>query len=286
MSKTSTALTAALLLSTLLIYRPPSVASQTDYSEEVSVTIIGSSAYWAINMKGGNVSIPGLNEIERGISGVSSYQLLTMDSSRWSPEFELFSNAGYNLLGFDATPKSGILLRVKSDGFEPAEQLADSLSRFLHLSFARYSSSDGVYTFYSHMDFISVKGKLWEAVPVRYGGSARLIDKDAFTSQGLPIFKVSGEKVGGEFIHTVTIAGLKRNVISAQNELKLTDILNNINNTKASSAASSSTITINTIGSFVSFSDEGNVTNFSENRSATVTTTVEPDQLFPSISID
>ncbi len=285
-SKSSAALITALLLSTILVYQPPLVSSQTDYSEEVLVTIIGNSAYWEINLKGGNATIPELNEIESEASGVSSYQLSTIDASRWSPEFEIFSNAGYNLLGFDATPTSGILLKIKSNSFEAAERFAGALSRFLHQSFSKYTSSGGVYTFYSHMEFRLVKGKLWDAVPVQYDGVARLIDKDIFTLQGVPIFKVSGAKVDDGFVHIVTIAGLKQNVLSVQNEFKLVKLLSDINNTKASSVSSSSTVTINTIGSFVTYSDEGAVNNFAENRSATVTVTVEPEENFPDISLD
>ncbi len=285
-SKTTTELFLALLLSTLLIYPLPPAKSQEHYTEEVTVTIMGSSAYWEISMKGAGFSVPWQEEIEREKDSLFSYQIFTIDASRWSPEFELFSNSGYNLLGFDAIPSSGIFLKVKSDNFESATRLAASLSLFLHLSYTYFSSNEGFYIFYSHMDFNMVKEMLWNAVPIEYEGVARLLSKDVFTLQEVPIFKVSGENVNGDIVHMVTLAGLKSNILSSQKEFKLTEILNTIGDTTASSKASSSTITIKVIGGFVSYSEEGTVKNFSENRTATVITTVEAGQTFPDLSID
>ena len=119
--KFSRALIITLLLSTIIVFPVPSATSQTDYTERISATIIGNTAYWSINMKGGDITIPGLTEIENEISGVSSYKLLTLDSSRWLPEYELFSASGYNVLGFDTITTSGILLIVTSNNLQAAE---------------------------------------------------------------------------------------------------------------------------------------------------------------------
>ncbi len=294
----ATLLTFILILSSLTVYPTPLGFSQTDYSEDISVTMIGNTAYWEVNMRGGNYSTPGLSEAERGAAGVSRYWLSAVDSSNWSSEYELFSNSGFNLLGFDALPASGVFLKVEANSFESARAFADSLNRVLRIDLTSYSAlRSDVFIFYSHLDFNIVKNRWWSIVPVKYEGASRLINKEVFTtSQDVPIFKFSGENIGGGFTHTVTLAGLKRSAVTTDGKILVANILKDIDKTKSSPTAISSTITIRTIGSFITFADAGtkNVTiasvgpvrNTSENRSAAVTIAVRSGQLFPPAAID
>tara|TARA_B100000315_G_scaffold260214_1_gene320022 strand:+ start:363 stop:3011 length:2649 start_codon:yes stop_codon:yes gene_type:complete len=284
-NKLSRVFIVALLLSTIIVYPTPAAISQTDYTEKISVTIIGDTAHWLIDMKGGNITIPGLAEIEDEISGVSSYKLLTIEPSKWVSEYEFFSTSGYNVLGFDVIPTSGIFLIVTSDDLQAAEKIADSLNEFLHLKFTIFSSDGEEYVFYSHMNFSHVKGKMWEAMPVWYGGSATLVDRDLFQYRDVPIFQFSAEKGSDGFIHSLTVGGFKRFAIKQQ-EFSLSSIFFGINNTRVSPETSSAIIRVNIIGGFVSFSGKGNVTNFPENKSATVITTLESEEYFPTLSLD
>ncbi len=285
LTKLSSGFIIILLASTLIIHSIPQVISQTDYTEEISTTIIGNTAFWEIKLKGNNISILGLDEIEKDFDNISSYQLLTLDSSKWIPEDEFFSSSGYNLLGFDVIPTSEVFLKVVSNNLQDAEKLADSFSQFFHLRFIIFSSSNNEYIFYSHMVFNLIQEKMWDAVPVEYGGAATLIDKELFMYRDVPIFKFSGEKGSNGFIHSVTLGGLQHNVI-IQQTFSLNSIFTGINNTKISSEASSSIISINFINGFISYSGEGEVTNFPNNQSAKVVLHLEPTDNFPSISID
>jgi hypothetical protein len=274
-----------LLTVTLFTASFPSAASQPTYSEDVSVTVIGSSTQLSITMRGENVSLTGLNNIESVADSISGYSLSYMDSSRWVPEFELFSNAGYDIIGFEAIPPSGIFLKVTSLSSDNASDFADSLGRLLKLRFTLFSIEGDHYTFYSHMD-PGLVTQMWSAVPTDLGGAALLMDQLAFNSQEVPIFRFSGERVDGGFEHSVTISGLKSNAVSAQSSLKLSDILPTILTVNSSSAASSSSITVRVIGGFVTYSDTGLVTNFIDNRSSRVTVSAEPGNAFPDMSID
>ncbi len=285
MNKLSKALIFVLLLSTIIVYPTPSAISQTDYTEKISTTIIGNTAYWLINMTGGSITIPGLANIEDEISGVSSYKLLTLDSSKWEPEYEFFTTAGYNFLGFDAIPTSGIFLIVTSDNLQDAEKIADNLSEFLHLKFSIFSSAGNDYTFYSHMDFSHIKGKMWEALPVSYGGSATLVDRDLFQFRDVPIFQFSAEKNSEGFIHSITLGGFKRLAV-IQQQFSLTSIFPSINNTQVSTESSSTIVNVNIVGGFISYSSEGNVTNFPKNKSASIITTLESGEYFPTMSFE
>lgn len=285
MTKLSRGFIVMLLLSTIIIYPAPQVISQTDYTEEISSTIIGSTAFWEIKMKGNNVAILGLDEIEKELGDISSYQLLTLDSSKWVPEDEFFSSSGYDLLGFDVIPTSDIFLKVISNNLHDAEKLADLFSQFFHLRFIIFSSSGNEYIFYSHMEFNLIREKMWDAIPVEYGGSATLIDQELFMYRDVPIFKFSGEKGSNGFIHSVTVGGLQRNVI-VQQKFSLNNIFPGINNTKISSEASSSIIFINFINGFISYSGDGEVTNFPNNKSATVIVNLDRGDNFPVMSID
>ena len=130
----------AILLMPLFTSSFPLAASAPDYTEDISVTLIGRSAYWAITMKGSNTTtITGLPNVENNASGVSGYSMAYMESSRWSPDFELFSNAGYNLLGFDTIPSSGIFLKVNADNEGSAAKFADSVGGLLQVQFSKFS---------------------------------------------------------------------------------------------------------------------------------------------------
>ena len=274
-----------LLLSTIIVYPIPSAISQTDYTERISVTIIGNTAHWSINLNGGNITIPGLTEIENEIKGVSSYKLLTLDSSKWIPEYEFFSAAGYNILGIDTIPTSGIFLTVSSDNLQSAEKFADSLNEFLHLKFTIFSSTSNDYTFYSHMEFSQVQGKMWDAIPIWHGGAATLIDRGLFQFRDIPLFQFTAEQSSDGFIHSLSVGGFNRFAVIQQNFL-LDRVFSGVNETQVSQEASSTIIDVNIIGGLVSYSDKGEVTNFPENKSAKVIQTLEPEDNFPRMSID
>ncbi len=271
-------ITAVLLAPLFTSYLPLAVAQQSvqsRYSEDISVTFIGSSAYWAITMKGSNsTTITGLPDVEKSASGVSSYSLSYMESSRWSADFELFSNSGYNLLGFDTIPSSGIFLKVNADNADSAAKFADSVGRLFQVQFTSFSAAGNLYTFYAQMDPFLTQ-KLFTAVPVVEGGAARLVDINIFYSQGVPIFKFAGEKTGGSFTHTVVIAGLRQNAVPLTNEFKLSGLLSKVSSVNASLTAASSTVSIRAIGGFITYADKGAVTNFLENRSSRVINTVD-----------
>ncbi|MCL5316734.1 MAG: hypothetical protein M1503_00510 [Thaumarchaeota archaeon] len=270
----------AILLMPLFTSSLPFAASAPNYTEDISVTLIGRSAYWAITMKGSNsTTITGLPDVEKAASGVSSYSMAYMESSRWSPDFELFSNAGYNLLGFDIIPSSGIFLKVNADNAESAAKFAESVGGILQVQFSKFSSAGNLYTFYSHMDPFLTQ-KLFTAVPVLEGGAARLVDINQFYSLGTPIFKFAGEKSGGSFIHTVVIAGLRRNAVPATNEIKISDLIPNVKSINASLTAVSSTVSVRIIGGFITYADKGNVTNYVDNRSSKVLNTVAATKPF------
>jgi len=120
-SKVSSVFIVLLLITAIFTTYTPLAYSASTYSEELSVDIIGSSIFWMIKMKGGNITLAGINGIESVASDVSSYSLSFLDSSNWSPEFELFSNSGYNLIGFDSTPSSGIFLKVNAANSDSAK---------------------------------------------------------------------------------------------------------------------------------------------------------------------
>jgi len=174
---------------------------------------------------------------------------------------------------------------VTSNNLQAAERIADSLSEFLQLRFTIFSSAGNDYTFYSHMEFSHVQGKLWEAIPVQYGGSATLVDKNLFMYMDVPIFQFSAEKGSDGFIHSLSVGGFKRFAI-IQQQFSLSNILFGINNTRVSTEASSSIINVDIIGGFVDYSGTGIVTNFPENKSATVVTTLESGDFFPTMSFD
>ncbi|MBI2936916.1 MAG: hypothetical protein HYY22_01785 [Thaumarchaeota archaeon] len=270
----------AILLMPLFTSSLPLAASAPDYTEDISVTLIGRSAYWAITMKGSNTTtITGLPDVENNASGVSSYSMAYMESSRWSPDFELFSNAGYNLLGFDTIPSSGIFLKVTAENADNAAKFADSVGALLQVQFNKFPSAGNLYTFYSHMDPFLTQ-KLFTAVPVVEGGAARLVDINQFYSQGIPIFKFAGEKSGSSFIHTVVIAGLRQNAVPATNEIKISDLIPNVRTINASLTAASSKVSVHVIGGFITYADKGNVTNYVDNRSSKVLNTVAATKPF------
>lgn len=275
----------AILLMPLFTSSLPLAASAPNYTEDISVTLIGRSAYWAITMKGSNTTtITGLPEVEKNASGVSSYSMAYMESSRWSPDFELFSNAGYNILGFDTIPSTGIFLKVTADNEDSAAKFADSVGGILQVQFNKFSSAGNLYTFYSHMDPFLTQ-KLFTAVPVVEGGAARLVDINQFYAGGAPIFKFAGEKSGSSFIHTVVIAGLKQGAVPATNEIKISDLIPNVKTINASLTAASSTVSVHVIGGFITYADKGNVTNYVDNRSSKVLNTVAATKPF-EITVD
>ncbi len=270
----------AILLMPLFTSSLPLAASAPGYTEDISVTLIGRSAYWAITMKGSNTTtITGLPDIEKNSSGISSYGMAYMESSQWAPDFELFSNAGYNILGFDTIPSTGIFLKVTADNTDSAAKFADSIGGILQVQFSKFSSAGNLYTFYSHMDPFLTQ-KLFAAVPVVEGGAARLVDINQFYSEGTPIFKFAGEKSGSSFIHTVVIAGLKQNAVPGTNEIKISNLIPNVKTINASLTAVSSTVSVHVIGGFITYADQGNVTNYVDNRSSKVLATVQPTKPF------
>jgi hypothetical protein len=285
-TKKPTILIIMILFSSLILYHPSLAESIEDYSEEISVTLIGISAYWEITMRGGDISIPNLEESETDFGGISEYQLITMDPSRWSPDFELFSSSGYDIIDFDVVPEQEIFLLIDSDDIGSAWDLANDFSELFHLKFELYSSSNQMFTFYSHFDFDLLRDKFWETVPIEKNGYSRIVDETSFTLQEVPILKISGKKAGNELINTITLAGFKSNSISNQNQFKLTNIWTDIESISASPESTSSKITIKSIGGYVSFSNEGNIKNFPENVTATVVTFNEPEETIPSISVD
>ena len=285
MRNLSRVLIIVLLFSTIIVYPIPSAISQTDYTEQISVTVIGNTAHWSINLKGGNITIPGLTEIENDIKGVSNYELLTLDSSKWIPEYEFFSASGYDILGIDTIPTSGIFLTVSSDNLQSAEKVADSLNEFLHLKFTIFSSTGNDYTFYSHIEFSQIQGKMWDAMPIWNGGAATLIDKNLFQFQDIPLFRFTAEKSSDGFTHSLSVGGFNRFAV-AQQTFSLDRIFFGVNETQVSQEASSTIVDVNIIGGFVSYSGKGNVTNFSENKSAKVIQTLEPEDNFPRMRID
>ena len=295
-SKVSSVFIAALLITAIFASYTPLAYSANTYSEELSVDVIGSSIFWMINMKGGNITLAGINGFESIASDVSSYSLSFLDSSNWSPEFELFSNSGYNVLGFDSIPSSGVFLKVKSANYDSAKKLADSLDALLYLSFSSYSSSQGSFTFYSHMDLDLVKDLLWDSVPYQYDGLARILGKDTFFSNtGVPVFKFSGERIGDIFLHAVSIGGLNLNVISTDSQFPIARLFSTINTTKTSPLASESSITVRTYGGLENYVSLGSsnisrstisVTNFPENISSRSVVVVPKGYFFPDMSVE
>jgi len=295
-SKVSSVFIAALLITAIFASYTPLAYSANTYSEELSVDVIGSSIFWMINMKGGNITLAGINGFESIASDVSSYSLSFLDSSNWSPEFELFSNSGYNVLGFDSIPSSGVFLKVKSANYDSAKKLADSLDALLYLSFSSYSSSQGSFTFYSHMDLDLVKDLLWDSVPYQYDGLARILGKDTFFSNtGVPVFKFSGERIGDIFLHAVSIGGLILNVISTDSQFPIARLFSTINTTKTSPLASESSITVRTYGGLENYVSLGSsnisrstisVTNFPENISSRSVVVVPKGYFFPDMSVE
>jgi len=278
----------SIILITLFLgsYQFTNAISQEDYEEEVVVTIIGSSAYWSINMKGGNITIPELKSVEEDIQGIMDFSLLTIDRTRWNPEFELFLATGYNIIEFEALPDSGIFLKINSDNEQSAQSLADRLSNIFALSFMRYSSVDNTFTFFSNMDFKLIKEKFWEIVPINQGGISRYMSKESFLLEEVPIFGISAKNVDGDFSYSIVIGGLESNVISSSNEFRLTNIMPNINNTKASSSAIRSSIVVNIIGGFITYNNVGEVKNHIENRTAVLSWQLEEEDNFPDIMLD
>jgi len=295
-SKVSSVFIVLLLITAIFTTYTPLAYSASTYSEELSVDIIGSSIFWMIKMKGGNITLAGINGIESVASDVSSYSLSFLDSSNWSPEFELFSNSGYNLIGFDSTPSSGIFLKVNAANSDSAKKLANSLDDLLYLSFSSYSSSPGLYTFYSHMDLELVKDLLWDSVPYQYDGLARILGKDTFfANRGVPVFKFSGERIGDGFVHTVSIGGLNTNVVSADNQFPIARLFNTINTTKTSPVTSESSIIVRTYGGLENYVSLGtsnisrstiSITNFPENTSSRSRVVVPKGYFFPDMSVE
>ena len=199
-----------LLLAILLIpnmWAPVPANAQQDFEEHLSVTLVGQTALWEIEQNGVNVTSAISMVGVEAIQGVNSFSFVAARQSGFTPEAEFFKSNGYDLLPA-LLPDNGVFLQVEAESLEIASRFANEMNEIFRLGFILYSANDRVFLFHSFVDFNRiVVESLWEIFTGNLDGFDRLLVRDAFISNSLPVFRLVGTSTANGFDYSVTLFG-------------------------------------------------------------------------------
>ena len=216
-------------------------ASNSQYSEGLSVYLTSSEAFWKTDLSGGNISI-GSVAIPQS---VSSYSLTLTHYATWKPQFETFTKYGFGLLGSTEPYPDAALLVVNTTSSGDASTLSNTLSQRFALDFQEISSGPGYYVFLSVMSFSTeLSTYFWNLVPQSMGGIASMFTQQQLETSALAFFKVSYSST-----YSVSFGGLTP--LSSTNFALYSQLGLQASSYNYSSFAQSSTISVQILGGLV-----------------------------------
>jgi hypothetical protein len=232
-----------LLLAVTLFPAPPAAASQA-YTESLTAYVAGTNALWFMSFGGVNASAPSLGAIEAQ-PGVSWYNITLLKTTSWSSDFQIFGPNGYNLVPTPFLPSQGAFFTVGADSYGTASTAASSVDPYLLTTFASYSNSSGVYTFYAPLTFLGIAPTLMGFLPSAPGGFAAAISESAFVTLQSPIVSLQGVREGSAFVHTLTLGSIASKALNSNSQpTVMTYFGATVTSLQASGMSSSSTIAV------------------------------------------
>jgi uncharacterized repeat protein (TIGR01451 family) len=259
------------------------VSSQVlNYEETLKVYLIGDTVFWRVEFSDYDIDFQQLSEIEAQFEDVSEYYIFSSKYSEWVSEYDLFSQSGFDLIGFDFIPKEGIFLEVNSSNEEAAKKTASLLNSLLGLGFVIYSSTPNSYVFYSQVNFNSWINEYFLKMAPNLNGFENIVTSSSFISEKFPIISFKGEKSGGVFHHTLTLGSVKTDVLESNDLLFRNIFPEKVENLTASPFSELSTIEYRAYGAFF-VNNEFDIKKY-ENFTSSFSTIIPPGDPMPLVN--
>lgn len=271
---------AVLVLALLMAAAIPveQAGAQSAYSEKLNVYVAGNNALWYFTFTGINGSSK-LGALESS-PGLSWYNVTTVKTSSWGPDFQVFGPQGYNVFPVASPPAEGALLTVGSDSYADASAAAASLGSYLLTQFVSSANSSGVYSFYAPLAFnIIVPKTLLTLVPTGPGGFAKAITAAGLESTLSPFVILEGTKASSGFNHALivgSISGPALDGLSRPNILHLYGT--SLTFLQAAAHGTSSIIQVQVLDGAMKSKDTATVTNDIVHFSSSYTLTLAPSK--------
>jgi len=238
-------------------------ASSSPYSENLSLFLTSSEAFWRVALVGGNVSVSSVSVP----SSVSTFSITFTSYASWKSQYEVFTKNGFGLLGSTQPYADGAILQINGSSLSDATQLAISLSQRFGLAFQQItSSSSSNFAFFSPSTFTTMLHVyLYPLIPQSAGGFASMFVESQLSSNNVNYFEVNYAADTYSLFYGGLVPQSSTTSFSLFTELGLTGSYN------YSTAATSSIIAVHVLGGLVSASNTTFVNNYS-NLSAVIST--------------
>lgn len=264
----------------LLVFIIPSFtlsnASQS-YTEELSLFATNDSTLWSIKLSGASISLSDLPEAESSFKGVTSYKLFSSSAINWSSEYFIYGPEGYNQFPIYPLPTEGLILTVDSENKAQADVVADRFNSLLKTAFVPYGSDNTNFRYYSSLDFRSVISDVfWNIIPNSNEGLAKLLERQIFLNDLLPMVTLEGSLSETGFERSLTFAGIHPVSLQPPN-YNLNLLFPGFKSLNSSTILDNTSINVIFAGGMIPFNNtySGNVTfhNFPKNVSSSLTFT-------------